>query len=132
MCGIAGVFNIDSQKPVQATLLNRMLHAIRHRGPEVAGIYLDGPVGLGHDRLSIIDLEGGLQPIGNEDGSIWIVCNGEVFNYIELRHELLARGHVFRTGSDTEVIVHLYEESGPDCLHRLIGQYAFAIWAFLE
>ncbi len=128
MCGIAGIFNIDSREPVQASWLNRMLGAIRHRGPEAAGLYLNGPVGLGHDRLSIIDLEGGLQPIGNEDGSIWITCNGEIFNYIELRQELVARGHVFRTGSDSEVIVHLYEESGPDCLHKLIGQYAFAIW----
>src|SRR5438046_9113074 len=98
MCGIAGVFNIDSQEPVQPALLTKMLRAIRHRGPEAAGIYLDGPVGLGHDRLSIIDLEGGLQPIGNEDGSIWIVCNGEIFNYIELRRELKAGCPDIRTG----------------------------------
>ena len=128
MCGIAGVFNRVGGEPVQPSLLNTMLSTIRHRGPEVAGIYLDGPVGLGHDRLSIIDLEGGLQPIGNEDGTIWVVCNGEIYNYIELREELRARGHHFRTGSDSEVLVHLYEELGPELLSKLIGQYAFAIW----
>ena len=128
MCGIAGIYNRNSEEPVQPVLLSSMLYAIRHRGPEVAGVYLDGPVALGHDRLSIIDLEGGLQPIGNEDGSVWIICNGEVFNYIELRAELTARGHIFRTASDTEVILHLYEELGPDCVNKLIGQFAFAIW----
>jgi asparagine synthase (glutamine-hydrolysing) len=105
-----------------------MLSTIRHRGPEVAGVYLNGPIGLGHDRLSIIDLEGGLQPISNEDGTVWVICNGEIFNYIELRQELIARGHQFRTGSDCEVLVHLYEERGPDLLEKLIGQYAFAVW----
>src|SRR6478752_6063701 len=109
-------------------MLNAMLGAIRHRGPEAAGMYLDGPLGLGHDRLSIIDLEGGLQPIANEDGSIWVICNGEIFNYVELRAALIARGHHFRTGSDSEVIVHLYEERGLACLDEFIGQYAFAVW----
>ena len=128
MCGIAGIFNRTVRAPVRAEQVNRLLGAIRHRGPEAAGMMLDGPVGLGHDRLSIIDLSGGLQPIANEDGTVWIVCNGEVFNYIELREELIERGHRFRTGSDSEVIVHLYEERGPACLDALIGQYAFAIW----
>jgi asparagine synthase (glutamine-hydrolysing) len=128
MCGIAGIVNLDARRPVQPGVLNAMLHAVRHRGPEVSGVYVDGPAALGHDRLSIIDLAGGLQPIGNEDESIWIVCNGEVFNYIELRQELLARGHTFRTGSDTEIILHLYEEQGPGCLESLIGQFAIAIW----
>ena len=105
-----------------------MLCVERHRGPEVAGIHLAQHIGLGHDRLSIIDLSGGLQPICNEDGTLWIICNGEVFNYIELREELLSRGHRFRTSSDTEVILHLYEEVGPDCLQRLNGQYAVALW----
>ena len=85
-------------------------------------------MGLGHDRLSIIDLSGGLQPISNEDGTVWIICNGEIFNYIELREELQARGHHFRTGSDCEVIVHLYEERGPACINSLNGQWAFALW----
>src|SRR4051794_20787035 len=128
MCGIAGIVNEDKTEPVQPCLLNAMLAAIHHRGPEVAGAYIDGPAALGHDRLSIIDLEGGLQPICNEDGTIWIICNGEVFNYVELREELRSRGHRFRTGSDTEVIIHLYEEVGPDCLRSLNGQFAIAIW----
>jgi asparagine synthase (glutamine-hydrolysing) len=127
MCGIAGKLQLENA-PCDLKTLKAMLGAIRHRGPEATGVYLDGQAGLGHNRLSIIDLEGGLQPISNEDGSCWIVCNGEVFNYIELRQELIARGHLFRTGSDSEVILHLYEEHGPECLHRLIGQYAFAIW----
>jgi asparagine synthase (glutamine-hydrolysing) len=128
MCGIAGIFNYRDAKPADRLTVDRMLAAIRHRGPEVAGVYLNGPVGLGHDRLSIIDLEGGLQPIPNEDGSIWVAVNGEIFNYIELRQGLLARGHTFRTGSDSEVIVHLYEEMGPECVQSFIGQYAFALW----
>lgn len=128
MCGIAGIYNRGNGEPARAESLTAMLAGVHHRGPEVAGIYLDGPVGLGHDRLSIIDLEGGLQPIANEDGSTWIICNGEVFNYIELREELKARGHSFRTGSDTEVILHLYEERGPECVQALIGQFSFAIW----
>src|SRR4051812_31465890 len=108
--------------------MNGLLGAIRHRGPETAGLLLDGSVGLGHDRLSIIDLVGGLQPIANEDGSLWVICNGEIFNYVELREALIARGHRFRTGSDSEVIVHLYQERGPACLDEFIGQYAFAVW----
>ncbi len=128
MCGIAGIFNRASLRPAQPELLTAMLAAIRHRGPEAAGAYLHGAVGLGHDRLSIVDLEGGLQPIGNEDGTVWVVCNGEVFNFIELRHELIERGHTFRTGSDSEVIIHLYEEHGPRCVQHMIGQFAFALW----
>ncbi len=128
MCGIAGIFNYSNEEHVRSVVLNRMLAAIRHRGPEVSGVYLGEQVGLGHDRLSIIDLDGGLQPISNEDGAIWVACNGEIFNYLELRKELLDRGHTFRTKSDSEVIIHLYEEMGPECLQHLIGQYAFAIW----
>ncbi len=127
MCGIAGIFAYTGYTQIHP-VLSRMLAAISHRGPEVASVYIDGPIGLGHDRLSIIDLEGGLQPIPNEDGSIWVICNGEIFNYIELREELLARGHTFRTGSDCEIIIHMYEEMGPECVQRFIGQYAFAIW----
>jgi asparagine synthase (glutamine-hydrolysing) len=105
-----------------------MLAAIRHRGPETSAVFRDGPVALGHNRLSIIDLAGGLQPIANEDETVWIVVNGEVFNHFELREELRERGHRFRTASDSEVIVHLYEDIGPALLDRLNGQYAFALW----
>ena len=105
-----------------------MLAMIRHRGPDEFGIYLDGPAGLGSARLSIIDLSTGQQPIANEDGRLWIVFNGEIFNYLELRPELESRGHRFRTSSDTEVLLHAYEEFGPECLQRLNGQFAFAVW----
>jgi len=117
MCGIVGVLNLEpGNLPVERETLGGMLEAIRHRGPDGFGIYRDARIGLGSARLSIIDLSGGDQPIGNEDGSLWIVYNGEIFNYVELRPELEARGHSFTTQSDTEVIVHLYEEYGPDCL----------------
>jgi asparagine synthase (glutamine-hydrolysing) len=105
-----------------------MMSVIRHRGPDEVGMYLDDRVGLGHLRLSIIDLESGSQPIHNEDETLWIVYNGEIFNYIELRETLTQKGHRFYTTSDTEVIVHLYEEYGAECLNRLNGQFAFALW----
>jgi asparagine synthase (glutamine-hydrolysing) len=105
-----------------------MMRALTHRGPDDEGIYLNDQVVLGHRRLSIIDLNSGHQPISNEDGSVWIVFNGEIYNFRELRAGLLARGHVFRTNTDTEVIVHLYEEHGPDCVTRLNGMFALAIW----
>ncbi len=105
-----------------------MLATIRNRGPDQFGIYLGRQVALGSARLSIIDLSGGQQPISNEDGSLWIVFNGEIFNYVELRPELEALGHRFSTESDTEVLLHLYEEFGPQCLERLNGQFAFAVW----
>jgi len=105
-----------------------MLDAIRHRGPDDEGIYLGTQVALGHRRLSIIDLKSGHQPLSNEDGTVWIVFNGEIYNFKELRTWLLTKGHVFRTHSDTEVIVHLYEELGPRCLEKLRGMFAFAIW----
>lgn len=128
MCGIVGVVNLlERPAPAQRVLLS-MLGMLQHRGPDGFGIYRDDKVGLGSARLSIIDLEGGDQPIGNEDGSLWIVYNGEVFNYVELRPQLEARGHRFVTQSDTEVIVHLYEEYGPDCVRFLNGQFALALW----
>jgi len=108
--------------------LGRMIGTLRHRGPDESGIYLDPAVGLASARLSIIDLPGGTQPIHNEDESLWIVYNGEVFNYLELREDLLKRGHSFYTNTDTEVLLHLYEDIGPDCLERVNGQFAFAIW----
>ncbi len=111
-----------------AALIRTMLDTIRHRGPDDEGIYLGSQVGLGHRRLSIIDLNTGHQPISNEDGSIWIVFNGEIYNYLDLRALLLSKGHIFKTETDTEVIVHLYEELGPECLHKLRGMFAFAIW----
>jgi len=126
MCGIAGFITGDGQpgEPV----LRRMLYTIRHRGPDDTGVYLDSAAALGHARLSIIDLSGGAQPMHNEDGSLWIVFNGEIFNYLELRAELIARGHRFATRSDTEVILHLFEDYGDSCVSRLNGQWAFAIW----
>ncbi len=128
MCGIAGIFNFGTSQPVQETDIRQMLGLLRHRGPDEFGIYLDGPLGLGNARLSIIDLSGGQQPISNEDGTLWIVFNGEIFNYVELKPELEALGHRFVTSSDTEVLLHAYEEWGPRCLERLNGQFAFAIW----
>jgi asparagine synthase (glutamine-hydrolysing) len=128
MCGIAGICNLQGEEPVDEGIIRQMLATIRHRGPDEFGLYLDRSVGLGNARLSIIDLSGGQQPIANEDETLWIVFNGEIFNYLELRPELEARGHRFRTRSDTEVLLHLYEELGPECLARLNGQFAFAIW----
>jgi len=128
MCGIAGICNIESNRDIHLDDVARMIGAIQHRGPDEAGIYLDDQVGLGHARLSIIDLASGGQPMSNEDRTLWIIYNGEVFNYIELRDELLAKGHHFSTTSDTEVVLHLYEQEGPACLDRLNGQFAFAIW----
>ncbi len=127
MCGIAGVLNFDDQ-PVPRDLLQRMIGTLRHRGPDADGYHTDGPAGLGHARLSIIDLSGGHQPMCNEDGSLWITFNGEIFNYLELRRELDAKGHQFATRSDTEVILHLFEEEGEDCVRHMNGQWAFAIW----
>lgn len=128
MCGITGVLNITSHSPVEKTTLLQMLEIIRHRGPDGFGIYRDTHVGLGSARLSIIDLAGGDQPIGNESDTKWIVFNGEIFNYVDLRPELEARGHTFTTNTDTEVIIHLYEDFGPTCVSYLNGQFAIAIW----
>jgi asparagine synthase (glutamine-hydrolysing) len=129
MCGIIGILNfMDDVNPVEEELLRQMLGMIRHRGPDQFGIYLDDRVGLGSARLSIIDLTSGQQPISNEDRTLWIVFNGEIFNYVELRPELEQRGHHFATNTDTEVILHLYEDYGPDCLKYLNGQFAIAIW----
>ena len=109
-------------------LLKKMADSIRHRGPDDDGYYISGPVGFGFRRLAIIDLNSGHQPISNEDGTIWIVFNGEIYNYRELRDQLRSQGHVFRTNTDTEVIVHLYEEFGEKCAEKLRGMFAFAIW----
>nr|MDA8087409.1 asparagine synthase (glutamine-hydrolyzing) [Nitrospiraceae bacterium] len=128
MCGIAGIYNDRGGLESSRELLGGMIRMLRHRGPDGFGLYADEKVGLAHARLSIIDLSGGSQPMPNEDKKVWITFNGEIFNYIELRRDLEGRGHVFRTRSDTEVIIHLYEERGPACLDFLNGQFAFAIW----
>jgi asparagine synthase (glutamine-hydrolysing) len=128
MCGIIGVCNLQGHTSIDEATLRQMLALLRHRGPDQFGIYRDACLGLGSARLSIIDLQTGQQPICNEDGRLWIVFNGEIFNYRELRTELEIAGHVFRTNSDTEVILHLYEEYGLKALQRLNGQFAFAIW----
>jgi asparagine synthase (glutamine-hydrolysing) len=128
MCGIAGILNLETAQPVAEGDIRQMLAMIRHRGPDEFGVYLDGPAGLGSARLSIIDLSTGQQPICNENATLWIVFNGEIFNYVELRPELEAKGHTFATTSDTEVLLHAYEEWGEKCLERLNGQFAFAIW----
>ena len=126
MCGIAGYF--DKSNKASETVLNRMLTRINHRGPDECGIYTNDNFGFGSVRLSIIDLARGHQPMPNEDLTLWIVFNGEIFNYLELKKELQDKGHNFRTQSDTEVIVHLYEEYGEDCLSKLNGQFVFSIW----
>jgi asparagine synthase (glutamine-hydrolysing) len=128
MCGIAGILNLADAPPVEQLSLERMTGMLRHRGPDGQGFYLQPIVGLAHSRLSIIDLEGGAQPIANEDRSLWVVFNGEIFNHPELRRGLEARGHRFSTRSDTEVIVHLFEELGERCLEKLNGQFAIALW----
>jgi len=128
MCGICGIFSLDSGAEVDRMVLQRMNRTMVHRGPDDEGYYVSGAVGLAMRRLSIIDLEGGHQPITNEDESLWIVFNGEIYNYPELRSELLSKGHRFRTRSDTEVILHLYEEIGEDCVKRLNGMFGFALW----
>lgn len=128
MCGITGKLCLGTPGGVSLELIEKMTDVIRHRGPDEIGVYIDDWVGLGHARLSIIDLAGGAQPIHNEDKTLWIVYNGEIFNYIELRDELLQKGHTFYTSSDTEVIIHLYEEHGPRCLDKMNGQFAFALW----
>jgi asparagine synthase (glutamine-hydrolysing) len=127
MCGIAG-FILPDQMTVDEHELVRMGLLMQHRGPDDSGMFIDGNVGLIHRRLSIIDLSTGHQPMANEDGRLQIIFNGEIYNYLELRQLLLGRGHSFSTSSDTEVIIHLYEDEGPACLDRLNGMFAFAIW----
>jgi len=122
MCGIGGKLYFDSARPVEREILERMNAILAHRGPDDAGIFCDGPVGLAHRRLSIIDLSAaGHQPMANEDGTIWIVFNGEIYNFQSLRADLVRGGHQFRSNTDTEVILHLYEDHGADCLRFLRG-----------
>ena len=128
MCGIAGIVNTAAGQRIEAATIHRMCQAIVHRGPDDEGIFVKDGTGFGMRRLSIIDLAGGHQPVFNEDRSAWVVFNGEIYNFPQLRSELLARGHHLSTHTDTEVIVHLYEEMGRDCVHRLRGMFAFALY----
>lgn len=127
MCGICGIYNIDG-RPADRTVLGEMTSCITHRGPDEDGYYVSGPVGLGMRRLRIIDLATGSQPMTNGSGELHIIYNGEVYNFRELKDELVSKGHSFRTSSDTEVVLHLYEEEGPKCLQKLNGMFAFCIW----
>jgi asparagine synthase (glutamine-hydrolysing) len=128
MCGIAGIVKLNPEEAVEEARLKGMRDVLRHRGPDGEGLWIDGPVGLGMRRLAIVDVAGGHQPMANEDGSVWIVYNGEVYNHADFRPELERRGHSYRTRSDTETILHLYEEEGDRCVERLRGMFAFAIW----
>jgi asparagine synthase (glutamine-hydrolysing) len=132
MCGIAGQFNFQRREPVKRETIVRMARSIAHRGPDDEGFFIDGPVGLGFRRLSIIDLAGGHQPMSNTEETVWIIFNGEIYNYKELRAELLSKGHQFRTNSDTEVIIHGYEEWGTDVFNHLNGMFGLAIWDVLN
>src|SRR5689334_25107971 len=129
MCGINGIaFSSRSRRRVDAAALKAMRDVITHRGPDDEGIYIDENVGLGHRRLSIVDVAAGHQPMTNEDGRLQITYNGEIYNHSDFRAELEAAGHVYSTRCDTETILHLYEEHGERCVDRLRGMFAFAIW----
>jgi len=128
MCGICGLIYSDHERPVDRQTLARMTSIMQHRGPDSFGFHIEPGMGLGVRRLSIIDLKTGDQPISNENGAVTVICNGEIYNFLELRQELIAAGHRFRTSSDVEVIVHLYEDLGPECVHRLRGMFGFALW----
>jgi asparagine synthase (glutamine-hydrolysing) len=128
MCGITGVMKFRDGARVETSVLRRMCAAMVHRGPDDEGVYTDGAVGIGMRRLSIVDLATGHQPLSNEDGTVWIVFNGEIYNHALLRPDLEAKGHRYRTHSDTETIIHLYEQYGADCIQHLRGMFAFAIW----
>lgn len=132
MCGITGIFNIKRNKPIEKEILKKMISVLAHRGPDDTGYFISKKIGLAQSRLSIIDIEGGKQPINNENNSIQVIFNGEIYNYIELREQLLKQGHHFRTKSDTEVIVHAYEEYGYDFVNLLNGQFAIALWDGLK
>ena len=128
MCGIAGIFNCLGQQEIDRAQLRRMTGVLTHRGPDGEGFHIAPGIGLGHRRLAIVDLATGDQPLFNEDGTICVVYNGEIYNFQALMAELAARGHVFRTRCDTEVIVHAWEEWGTECLDRFNGMFAFALW----
>jgi asparagine synthase (glutamine-hydrolysing) len=127
VCGIAGIVDLQGGTPDRGDLLS-LCARLRHRGPDDEGLHLDPPAALGQTRLSIIDLVTGKQPLSNEDGTVWVTFNGEIYNFQALRRQLESLGHRFATHSDTEVIVHAYEEYGPDCLRLFRGMFAFAVW----
>src|SRR5712664_1957745 len=128
MCGICGQFNFRTHAPVQRADIEAMTRSIAHRGPDDEGYFIAGPLGFGFRRLSIIDLSGGHQPMSDREESVWVVFNGEIYNFPELRRELQGFGHVFRTNSDTEVIIHGYKQWGDEVLNRLNGMFGLAIW----
>jgi asparagine synthase (glutamine-hydrolysing) len=128
MCGITGIFHFKNSQKIDPTVLQKMTDILQHRGPDDDGYYIKDHIALGQRRLSIIDLAGGKQPMHNEDRTLWVIFNGEIFNYIELREELEIKGHRFYTHSDTEVIVHAYEQFGKDFLNHFNGQFAIALW----
>src|SRR5438132_7039806 len=128
MCGIAGIVAVDRLDDAAPSRASAMRDIIAYRGPDEAGLHCDGIAALAHRRLSIVDLSTGQQPLANEDESVWIVFNGEIYNHAEIRRDLEARGHRYRTRSDTETIVHAYEQWGEDCVRRLRGMFAFALW----
>src|SRR6185437_3557942 len=132
MCGIYGAVDLRSDSALSPEILSRMAAVLKHRGPDDEGQYFGNGVALGMRRLSIIDLEGGHQPICGEDGTVWAVCNGEIYNFRDLRMGLERRGHIFRSHSDTEVLVHLYEDKGLDFLQDLRGMFALALWDATE
>jgi asparagine synthase (glutamine-hydrolysing) len=127
MCGICGYYNFNGQ-PANEEVIQKMCRVITYRGPDDEGRYIDNAFGMGMRRLSIIDLDSGHQPISNEEDTIWTVFNGEIYNYVELRQDLKQKGHIFKTKSDTEVIVHLYEEYGDLFVKHLRGMFAIALW----
>ena len=128
MCGIVGIRSVADFAQDQRQTVQRMAEVLFHRGPDGEGFHFEDHIGLGHRRLSIIDLGGGRQPLCNEDGTVWVVFNGEIYNYLELGAELVKKGHHFKTSSDTEVLVHLYEEEGEEFLSHLRGMFALALW----
>src|SRR5512141_3017545 len=128
MCGIVGIMDVSAARAIDRSLVARMNEMQHHRGPDEGGLHVEPGLGLGHRRLSIIDLSTGQQPLWNEDGSVVVIYNGEIYNYRELIPELTRLGHVFRTRSDTEVIVHAWEQWGEDCVTRFRGMFAFALW----
>src|SRR5215475_8844791 len=128
MCGISGLYYFDANHPIEESLLINIRQASAHRGPDDSGIYQSGNIGFAFNRLSIIDVSGGHQPMSNDDDTVWIIFNGEIYNFDELRSSLTRSGHQFRTRSDTETILRAWEHYGEDCVHHLRGMFVFVIW----